>query len=65
MGDYLIMNKTITFIGAGNMAEALVKGLISKSVCNPTNIVVTDMGHPRRASSFRRATSERKKPEKT
>ncbi len=27
MGDYLIMNKTITFIGAGNMARSLVAGL--------------------------------------
>jgi pyrroline-5-carboxylate reductase len=33
----------ITFLGAGNMAEALVKGLIEGGVCPPENMLVTDI----------------------
>ena len=36
------MNKLV-FIGAGNMAEALIKGIISDGVCPAENIVVTDI----------------------
>lgn len=35
--------KKLAFIGAGNMAEALVKGIISGGICTPENIVVTDV----------------------
>jgi pyrroline-5-carboxylate reductase len=36
-------NKTLGFIGAGNMAEALVKGLVHASVMPPANILVSDV----------------------
>ena len=34
--------KTIAFLGAGNMAEALVKGLLRASVATPAEILCTD-----------------------
>jgi pyrroline-5-carboxylate reductase len=34
---------TIGFIGAGNMAEALIKGIISANVCKPKYIFVNDI----------------------
>jgi len=36
-------NKTLGFIGAGNMAEALVKGLVHAKVMPPSSIVVSDV----------------------
>lgn len=35
--------KTLGFIGAGNMAEALVKGLVHAQVMPPANILVSDV----------------------
>ena len=34
---------TIGFIGAGNMAEALIKGIIEAKVCSPGDIVISDV----------------------
>ena len=34
---------TIGFIGAGNMAEALIKGIIKANICKPKNIMVNDI----------------------
>jgi len=34
---------TIGFIGAGNMAEALIKGVINAKLCKPRNIFVSDI----------------------
>lgn len=34
---------TIGFIGAGNMAEALIKGIIKSNICKPKNIMVNDI----------------------
>ncbi len=34
---------TIGFIGSGNMAEALIKGIISATVCEPANILISDI----------------------
>jgi len=36
-------SEKILFIGAGNMAEALVKGLVLSDVCDPANIRITDV----------------------
>jgi len=36
------LGKTIAFLGAGNMAEALVKGLLRAGVASPQEIVCTD-----------------------
>jgi pyrroline-5-carboxylate reductase len=34
---------TIGFVGSGNMAEALIKGIISANVCKPENILISDI----------------------
>jgi pyrroline-5-carboxylate reductase len=34
---------TIGFIGAGNMAEALIKGIIKANLCKPKNIIINDI----------------------
>ncbi len=34
---------TIGFIGAGNMAEALIKGIIKANICKPRNILINDI----------------------
>jgi pyrroline-5-carboxylate reductase len=34
---------TVGFIGGGNMAEALIKGVIAAKVCPPENIIVSDI----------------------
>jgi pyrroline-5-carboxylate reductase len=39
--------KTLGFIGAGNMAEALVKGLVHAEVLPPANILVSDVKEER------------------
>jgi pyrroline-5-carboxylate reductase len=36
-------NKTIAFIGAGNMAEALIRGLIKAGIFSPQRIIATDV----------------------
>jgi len=36
------LGKTIAFLGAGNMAEALIKGLLRAEVADPQEIVCTD-----------------------
>jgi len=38
-----LQNETIAFIGAGNMAEALVRGLLTAHTVAPRQIVVTDV----------------------
>ena len=39
--------KRIVFIGAGNMGEALVKGLLANMVCTPDNVTVADVSEER------------------
>lgn len=41
------MSNTLAFIGAGNMAEALVKGIVERRVWAASNIVVTDVREER------------------
>jgi pyrroline-5-carboxylate reductase len=43
------MNKTLGFIGAGNMAAALVKGLLHAKVVPPEGIIVSDVKDERLA----------------
>ena len=38
-----LKNKTIVFIGAGNMAEALIRGLLVNQVVLPQQIIATDV----------------------
>ena len=38
----MLTKKTIGFIGGGNLAEALIKGLISSKTASPANIIVSD-----------------------
>ena len=35
--------ETVGFVGGGNMAEALIKGIITAKVCEPENIFVSDI----------------------
>lgn len=42
------MNETIGFIGAGNMAEAIVKGLLDRKVVAPSKVKATDPSEERR-----------------
>jgi pyrroline-5-carboxylate reductase len=39
----MLKNKKISLIGAGNMAEALISGLISSGSSDPKNIICTDI----------------------
>ncbi len=48
----------IAFLGAGNMAEALVKGLVASGLCTPARIVVADVDS-RRLDHFHREYSVR------
>ena len=43
----MALNQTIAFLGAGNMAEALVKGLLRAGVATPEEILCTDRRHER------------------
>ncbi len=47
------MNKTIAFIGAGNMAEALIRGLLSAKTVKPEQIAATDV-RPERLEQLHR-----------
>jgi len=38
-----LQNRTISFIGGGNMAEALIRGLLANKVLQPQQIIVTDV----------------------
>jgi pyrroline-5-carboxylate reductase len=44
---------TIGFIGVGNMAEALIKGVINAGVCKPKHILINDIRSDRLASLTR------------
>jgi pyrroline-5-carboxylate reductase len=48
------LGKTIAFLGAGNMAEALVKGLLRAGVAAPAEILCTDRRADRLAELARR-----------
>ena len=43
----MLKNKKIAFIGSGNMAEALISGLIDASVFNPDDILCSDISKKR------------------
>lgn len=45
----MLSNKTIGFIGAGNMAETLLGGLISSKQSKPEDIICSDVRQPRLA----------------
>ncbi|MDR1195694.1 MAG: pyrroline-5-carboxylate reductase [Endomicrobium sp.] len=39
----MAINKTITFIGSGNMAQSIIEGMIKASIVNPENIICNDI----------------------
>ena len=43
-----LQNKTIAFIGAGNMGEALIRGLLAAKAITPAQIIATDVRAERR-----------------
>jgi pyrroline-5-carboxylate reductase len=44
-----VIQNNLGFIGAGNMAEALIRGILETGVCNPENIVAADVNEIRLA----------------
>ena len=57
-------NMKIGFLGAGNMAEALMKGLIQSKLLSPTNAIASDISLKRRkyiSSTLKVKTSENNK----
>ncbi len=44
----MAIDKKIAFLGGGNMAEALIKGLIASGTAKPDQILVTDLSADRR-----------------
>ena len=44
----MAIDKKIAFLGGGNMAEALIKGLIASGAANPSQIIATDPSADRR-----------------
>ena len=44
-----MLNKKITFIGGGNMAEGIIRGMIQTGTCEPANITVFDIMEKRLA----------------
>lgn len=43
-----MLNKKVTFIGGGNMAEGIIRGIISNEIFDPKNITVFDILSERR-----------------
>ncbi len=39
----MLENKTITFLGAGSMAEAIIAGLVRNQIVSPTQIIATNV----------------------
>ncbi|MBA4601081.1 pyrroline-5-carboxylate reductase [Thermoactinomyces mirandus] len=48
----MLKNKTIGFIGAGSMAEAILKGLLSKNMVNPENVFLINRKDQSRLSEI-------------
>ena len=48
-GGLMLRDKKIAFLGGGNMAEALIKGLIAGGTAKPDHILVTDVSADRLA----------------
>ncbi|KAF0121687.1 MAG: proC [bacterium] len=44
----MLADKKIGFIGSGNMAEAIIKGVIRAGVVSPKNILSSDVSEDRR-----------------
>jgi pyrroline-5-carboxylate reductase len=51
--DMSLQNKTIAFIGAGNMGEALIRGLLAARTVAPHQLIATDV-RPERLEFFTR-----------
>jgi len=62
-GDNALAGKTLLFIGGGNMAEALIRGLIAKAVVGPGQIRVVDKAGPARLDVLRDRYGIRPVPE--
>ncbi len=45
----MLKNKKIGFIGGGNMAEAIIKGMLSSSLINGSNILVSEPNKSRQS----------------
>ena len=59
-----LQNKTLAFIGAGNMAEAFIRGLLAKQAVTPRQIIATDV-RPDRLDQLRRQFNIRTEPDNT
>jgi pyrroline-5-carboxylate reductase len=56
--DMSLKNKTIAFLGAGNMGEALIRGLLTAKTVAPSQIIATDV-RPDRLDSLAKTFSIR------
>ncbi|HEY3364713.1 MAG TPA: pyrroline-5-carboxylate reductase [Symbiobacteriaceae bacterium] len=50
----MLQEKTIGFLGAGSMSEALIRGLLAKGVVQPQQIIVTNRANRERLESLSR-----------
>ncbi len=57
-----MLKKRIAFLGAGNMATALMRGIIEAKLTNPEDIIISDVNKEKlgvRSSAFRRNLAKR------
>jgi len=54
----MLRNKTVGFIGTGNMGEALIHGLLHGHLCRPEQIICSDV-RPERLKAIREASGVR------
>jgi len=54
----MLKNKTVGFIGTGNMGEALIHGLLHGHLCRPEQIICSDV-RPERLKAIREASGVR------
>ncbi|WP_100406903.1 pyrroline-5-carboxylate reductase [Bacillus solitudinis] len=49
----MFTNKTITFLGAGSMAEAIIAGLVAHKIVSPTQIVATNLSNKQKLADLK------------
>lgn len=60
----MLGGKTIGFLGAGNITEALIRGMTERGIVNPAQLLVTNRGNLERLAELRTKYGLRTTPEK-